>query len=136
MPRGIDNGQVMTRIDPSTNLIARIRAQLGSVAPLRNLRSRAPGTSPPSDPQSLRDLTSTVVSRVGSIASDDPHRERKALRIFLEAVLLGELGTELAGDPRFQDMLDHVQDQFDSDPELARAASEAASHLLGETHKG
>jgi hypothetical protein len=38
---------------------------------------------------------------VALIGKDDPDRERKALRVFLEAVLLTELSTGLADDPRF-----------------------------------
>jgi hypothetical protein len=121
----------MTRIDSSANLVARIQAQLGSAESVRKLRAKTPGQQGGGESKSIEDLTATVVSRVGAIDKDDPGRERKALRIFLEAVLLNELGTGLANDPRFQDMLDHVQAQFDSDPELASAASEAARQLLG-----
>lgn len=71
-----------------------------------------------------------LASRVSVIHKDDPDRERKALRVFLEAVLLDEFGAGLADDPRFQEMLDHVQEQFASDPELANAASLAARQLL------
>ena len=37
----------------------------------------------------------------------------------------------LGADARFQDLLDHVQSQFDADPQLAAAAGEAARLLLG-----
>jgi hypothetical protein len=121
----------MTRINPSAGLIARIQSQLRSAASLRALRA-AKATRDRSDASSAtqQDLTSAVVSRVALIDKDDPDCERKALRVFLEAVLLAELGTELADDPRFQDLLDHVQRQFADNAELNRAASEAARHLL------
>lgn len=117
----------MTRIDPSANLIARIRAQLASARSSGKRRS-SPGVAV----ASAQDLMSTVANRIAAVSPQDTNRERKALRIFLEAVVLDEFGADLAGDPRLQDMLDHVQAQFDADPELKRAASEAARQLLGE----
>ncbi len=125
----------MTRINPSASLIARIRLQLGSAESLRAFRAKvardrhADASTPATSSQ---DLTATVIGRVAHIDRNDPDRERKALRIFLEAVLLAELGAGLAEDPRFQDMLDHVQRQFTEDAELSLAASEAARHLLGD----
>lgn len=127
----LDGPPSMTRIDPSANLIARIRAQLASGERSAN-RPKPAGREPRNDPQSLKELTSSVLGRVASIDRADPNRERKAMRLFLEAVLLNELGTGLASDPQFQDMLDHVQAQFDADPELARTASEATRQLLGD----
>ncbi len=50
--------------------------------------------------------------------------------MFLETVILSELGQALASDPSFQVMLDHVQQQMESDPDLAKAASEAAQFLV------
>lgn len=121
----------MTRINTSADVIARIQAQLRSAEPLRGIATKTAGGRARQQPALPGDFTSTVVQRVRLIEADDPDRERKAFRIFLEAALLGELGAGLAEDPRFQEMLDHVQSQFDSDPELARAASQAARHLLG-----
>jgi hypothetical protein len=123
----------MSRIDSSASLIARIQAQLRAATaaePMRARRARASDPRPGERADASADLMSTVASRVALIDKDDPDRERKALRVFLEAVLLAELGTGLAADPRFAEMLDHIQDQFDADPELARAATEAARHLL------
>jgi hypothetical protein len=64
------------------------------------------------------------------IDPDDPQRERKAFRIFLESVLLAELGDELINDPAFYQMVEDVQLQMEGDPELASAISQAAKLLL------
>jgi hypothetical protein len=77
-----------------------------------------------------RDLAALVAQRIQSIAPEDPHRERKAFRMFLETVLLSELGQSLVGDPAFVLMVDQVQGQMEKDPELAQASRDAARLLL------
>ena len=77
-----------------------------------------------------QDLATVVAQRIRSIERADPQRERKALRVFLETMLLAELGQQLAADPSFTQMVDHVQAQMESDPDLAEAARDAAQVLL------
>jgi hypothetical protein len=119
-------------IDPTNQLAALIRVQVASLRrkqagkqapPAAKTSSSAMGSATP-------DLAALVAQRVRSISADDPERERKALRIFLETVLLSELGPELVSDPGFATMVDHVQQQMTSDPDLALAAREAARTLL------
>lgn len=52
--------------------------------------------------------------------------------MFLESVLLSELGDGLINDPGFYQMVDHVQNQMEADPHLAHAIQEAAAVLLSE----
>jgi hypothetical protein len=120
----------MTRIDSSASLIARIQAQLRSAASLPPFQKEVAGKGLRRPTEASPDLTARVVQRVALIDKKDPDRERKALRIFFEAVLLNEFGPALAQDHRLHDMLDHIQSQFGTDPQLACAASEAAHQLL------
>jgi hypothetical protein len=50
--------------------------------------------------------------------------------VFLETVLLSELGSNLLNDPGFAPMVDHVQSEMEADPDLALAARHAAQVLL------
>jgi hypothetical protein len=74
-----------------------------------------------------------VAERIRSIKPGEPQRERKALRVFLETVLLSELGQGLVNDPAFASMVDHVQSQIESDPDLAASARDATQILLKST---
>jgi hypothetical protein len=119
-------------LDPTNQLAALIRVQVAA------LRRQQPGKKPAASERpsssgaacAAPDLAALVAQRVRSIKADDPERERKALRVFLETVLLSELGPELINDPGFAAMVDHVQTQMTSDPDLASAAREAARTLL------
>lgn len=123
----------MTRVNSSDSLAALMRvqieairgkAQLGTQPNKRATRARAAQQEGPTD------LATSAALRLRQISADDPDRERKAARIFLESVLLAELGSGLMEDPQFSRMVDHVQEQMATNPELARATSEAAALLL------
>jgi len=126
----------MTHIDPASQLAALIRVQVASLrkpASRGRAASGAPSRMAPSAPQGLgapADLASVVAQRIRAIAPDDPQRERKAFRMFLETVLLAELGASIVNDPSFAVMVDHVQNQMEADPELAQASRAAARVLL------
>lgn len=122
----------MTGLDPANQLAALIRVQVASLRRRQETKGgigqkKPAGASVASPPP---DLAALVAQRIRSIAPDDSQRERKAFRIFLETVLLSELGQELVSDPSFSVMVDHVQGQMESDPQLAKAAGEAARLLL------
>lgn len=68
--------------------------------------------------------------RIRSLDADDPDRPRRAVRVYLEAVLLQEFGQSLLEDPGFPSMLDSVQQQIGEEPELAAAAEKVAGVLL------
>lgn len=128
----------MSSIDPATQLAALIRVQVASLrqqsAPVPGSRRQQATAAAASDEPA--DLARLVALRVRTIARDDPQKERKALRIFLETVLLSELGQELVSDPKFHLMVDHVQTQMESEPDLARAAQDAARVLLANADVG
>jgi hypothetical protein len=117
-------------IDPANHLAALIRVQ---VAALRQRQGGAP-SSAPQPAEASRDLASVVAERIGAIPRDDPERERKAFRLFLETVLLSELGESLVGDASFAVMVDHVQRQMESDPQLKQASLNVARVLLRSAH--
>jgi hypothetical protein len=118
-------------LDPANQLAALIRVQ---VAQLRKRQgaSRASAQGAPSGGEAAegKDLAAVVAERIRAIPGDDPQRERKAFRLFLETVLVSELGPSIANDPSFAVMVDHVQQQMESDAQLAQASREAARALL------
>ncbi|AMO22171.1 hypothetical protein GCM10027034_24740 [Ramlibacter solisilvae] len=124
----------MTSVDPANQLAALIRVQVASLRQRQASRTTAGGRQPTSLPVDGAgqgaDLASIVAQRIKAISEDDPQRERKAFRLFLETVLLSELGPEIVNDPSFAVMVDHVQQQMESDPDLAQASLEAARVLL------
>lgn len=129
----------MTQIDSAVQLAALIRRQVAALrAPARPGRVAASPdgelakSSRPGAAEAHDDVAGLISRRVRSIDPDDPQRARKAFRVFLESVLLSELGGELINDPGFYQMVDHVQNQMEADPHLAHAIQEAAAVLLSE----
>lgn len=122
----------MTTIDPTGQLVAIIRQQVaaargGQVG--RNARQSEPSrTKGPKQPGTS--LSELLARRVQTIDPDDPGRNRKAFRAFLESVLLGELGMELINDPAFYRLVDDVQGTMESDAILRARIDEAGQLLL------
>jgi hypothetical protein len=124
-------------LDPTSQLASLIRVQVASLRRRHEVKNPAGKRQPAiSAAGGSPDLASLVAQRVRSIAADDPMREKKAFRAFLETVLLSELGQELLGDPAFSTMVDHVQAQMESDPDLAKASIDAARLLLKSAAEG
>lgn len=71
-----------------------------------------------------------MLTRVSALDRDDPERERKAFRYFLEAALLSELGAGLINDPKFHQLVDIVQQRMQAQPDLLAASQKAARLLL------
>lgn len=121
----------MTGVDPTHQLAALIRVQIASLRRRQEAKAGAgPRPAATADTAQTPDLAVVVAQRIRSIDANDPQRERKAFRVFLETVLLSELGQQLVNDPGFVTMVDHVQGQMESDPDLARASLDAARLLL------
>ena len=120
----------MDALDPANQLAALIRVQ---VAQLRKRQGSSRASADPaasSETGDGKDVAALVADRIRAIPRGDPQRERKAFRYFLETVLVSELGAAVANDPSFTVMVDHVQQQMDSDPQLAQASTDAARVLL------
>jgi len=73
-----------------------------------------------------------ITERVKALDPEDPKRGRKAFRIFLESVLLSELGEGLINDPQFYQMVDKIQDSMERDPRILAAIEQAVTALLNE----
>lgn len=122
----------MSTIDPTGQLVAVIRQQIatarnGQVG--RNVRQGEPARAKgPKQPGTS--LSELLARRVQTIDPDDPGRNRKAFRAFLESVLLGELGMELINDPAFYRLVDDVQGTMESDAVLRARIDEAGQLLL------
>lgn len=76
-------------------------------------------------------LQQRISARLGAIDASDPDRISKGLRVFLEAVLLEEFGSDVVGDPAFQTLLASVQELMMSSDELVEPIREAMAELLG-----
>lgn len=88
--------------------------------------SRATSSAKTAEPAAFTEL----VSRVAALNPDDPGRERKAFRYFLEAALLSDLGSNLLNDPKFHQLVDIVQQRMEAQPDLLAASQRAARLLL------
>lgn len=117
----------MTSIDGISRLTDLIRQRVGKQAASHTRKSSAnTDAAVTAEPPSF----SHLIDRVGTISPDDPERERKAFRYFLEATLLTEFGMEIINDPGFYRLVDRVQAQMESNPKIHAAAKSAAVLLL------
>ena len=118
----------MTTIDPNQRLAAAVH---GEVQAFRARRGQSPAPAPAAAKSAAHSgVRALVAQRVHALDRDDPRRKHKAVRIFLESVLLYELGGQLVTDPSFTDMVDAVQDQMQGDPQLAAAVDQLGTFLL------
>jgi len=121
----------MTSISNVQQIVAVIRQQLARVergpvkTPARAPAARSATKARPQRPEFLQLLG----QRVRAIDRGDPDRGRKTFRVFLESVLLAELGESLVNDPQFYRLVDDVQRQMERDEGLA-ASIDAAIHQL------
>ncbi|MDP9933618.1 hypothetical protein [Variovorax paradoxus] len=127
-------------IDPSSQLAAMIRAQFA--AQLRAQAKDRPETKREA-PRNTDDpgqftgkgeaqFQQMVALRVRALSPDDPQRQRKAFRLFLESVLMQAFGRERLDDRGFDQMVDAVLQRMESDAELHAALREAGDLLLAE----
>ncbi|MFS2048879.1 hypothetical protein ACEN9J_11310 [Variovorax sp. Varisp41] len=91
--------------------------------------AQAPASS--KDAESAR-LQQLVALRVRALSPDDPQRERKAFRLFLESVLVQAFGRDRLDDRGFDQMIDTVLHRMEGDAELHAALREAGGLLLSE----
>ncbi|VVE90707.1 hypothetical protein [Pandoraea bronchicola] len=111
-----------------------IRTQVGSLrkkSPAgRHERSEVQHDATQSAPE---DLASVVARRIQEIDNETPNPERRAFHIFLESVVLAELGEHLANDPGFYQLIEDVHQQMEADPKLGPLVGQAGALLLGRT---
>lgn len=122
-------------LSPVSQLVAVIQSQLARPAAPRADRrgaTKAGASDTAAGSYAPDRLAGLIALRVGQIERDDPQRGRKALRIFLEAVLLGHFGAQFANDPAFQRMLDDIQLSMEGHPGSRALLDRAIAHLLSE----
>jgi hypothetical protein len=142
----------VTTIGPPPELTAHLRRQLTALAaasPITGQRADAATSTatrstksqagqpakpraPASGAQRVENLASAIARRITAIDKADPDRRRKAFRVFLESVMLDEWGPQLINDPGFHQLVDNVQAQMETRPDLRELMQEAASRLLAE----
>jgi hypothetical protein len=151
-------------IDPTTQLAAMIRAQFAAqfrsqqAATMRGgVSGRRPGRKLEDTPVGVgRDpggelsggldssgsqsdaaqLQQMVALRVRALSPNDPQRERKAFRLFLESVLVQSFGRDRLDDKGLEQMVDTVLQRMEGDPQLHAALREAGSLLLSAPQAG
>ncbi|WP_332879679.1 hypothetical protein [Massilia sp. S19_KUP03_FR1] len=126
----------MTTIGPVQQIVAAIRAEMGARVPAGAANRRAGASASSANTAVRKRSAGLLAERVRALDPLDPERGRKAFRIFLESVLLAELGEELINDPAFYTMVDQVQRTMESSPEIAAAMTTAVARLLEPTRPG
>jgi hypothetical protein len=122
----------MTRIDSTARIAELIRRQADALREAARRPAPAAGGEADAAPGGVAARLGEVIARrIRSIDADDPQRRQKAFRIFLESVLLAELGESLINDAGFYQLAEQVQQQMASDADLQRAMDDAADRLLG-----
>lgn len=126
----------MTRInsDGVQALAAIMRAQVQAlgrpvIAPSTSGVARGEGKS--IKRTKSEDLAARLARRVRAIDPADPDAERQAMQVFLESVLLAEIGEHLINDPAFHQVVEGVYQQMSSNQELLGMMGKAAKALLG-----
>jgi hypothetical protein len=120
----------MTRIDSATRIAELIRRQADALRETASPPKAAGHAAAARAGAGGAQLAAVIARRVGAIDAADPDRRRKVFRIFLESVLLAELGEALINDAAFYQLVEDVQQQMAADADLARAMDEAADRLL------
>lgn len=104
--------------------MAALKRPNGSTAELQ----RKPGGSV----QAAQSHVSTLASRLAVLRRDDPERARKGLRLFIEAVLLDELGGQLILSAEFERLVDRVLSAIEEDESLRDTLLQASQELFPE----
>lgn len=124
----------MSSIDSVQQIVATIRAEMAArVKPGERQERAAQGRQAGKEKvggSAQQHMGSQISQRVKALDPDDPKRGKKAFRIFLESVLLTELGENLINDPGFYQMVDEVQSSMEQDPQIAEAIGKAVAILL------
>ncbi len=119
----------MSRIDGLSEVMELLRRQLSAAAKTgRNAKARATAHRPPVTKTSPQALQQRIQERLRGLDLSGPG-ERHAARIFLESVLTWEFGEELAGDPKFGEMVTEIDQLIQSNKELRTAFSRMIHRL-------
>ena len=124
---------MVDRLAALTRAIATLRNTLNTPAaakPLAAAQISAERMQRPRTPRAVKPHVATLASRLAALSPDDPQRPRKALRLFIEAVLLDEFGAALILDADFQHLVDNALSALEADASLGDTLTQAAKELL------
>jgi hypothetical protein len=107
---------------------------LGNIALARNptLRARSPrqsGARERSSQEPRPELEQVVSEQIARIEGDDPEFRRKAVRAFVESVLVHRLGPHWINQPDLYQLVDEVQSVMERDPSIAAQMDALLQHL-------
>lgn len=120
----------MPAISSVQQIVATLRAEMAGRAGAAGLRAGRDKARAAPSPPATAPMGSLISRRVQALDPDDPKRNSKAFRIFLESVLLSELGMDLINDQAFYHMVDQIQRTMEQDPAIAAAIEQAVANLL------
>jgi hypothetical protein len=121
----------MISISNVQQIVAVIRQQLATrAAPLEPRLRRGEGAAGTAAKSPPKDIAALIGQRIKAIDRDDPNRGRRTFRVFVESILLSELGEELINDPQFYRIVDDVQQQMETDPMTQASVSAAIQELI------
>ena len=123
---------MVDRLPALTRAIATLRNSLNTPAAAKPVAAavNAARTQRPRAPGAVKSHVATLASRLAVLRPDDPLRPRKALRLFIEAVLLDEFGATLILDADFQRLADNALSALEGDESLGPTLSQAAKELF------
>ncbi|HYD79860.1 MAG TPA: hypothetical protein VEC06_08625 [Paucimonas sp.] len=128
----------MSPVNNIQQIVAAIRLTMtmrmgGSGRPASLLPKERARQSPPSAARSGENALSELIARrVQEVDPGDPQRGRRTFRIFLESILLNELGESLINDPSFYIMIDEIQRCMEAEPRASSSIDAAVALLLSE----
>lgn len=117
------------RLDQVLRLIGRQMAERASRLESGTVASSRAAATPPSRRASLGALKEKVRGRLRGLDPDDPGRQQKARRVFLESVLSWQFGDELLLDRGFEEMIAGVQEALQAHPRLEQRLAQLLSDL-------
>lgn len=127
----------MTKIEATRQLANILTAQLRGAnsaltqkkagAEQKQNRNETPTAS------SSEKLAQEITRRINGIDKHDTQRKKKAFRIFLESIFIAEFGEHLSQDPAFFQMVTDVQNQMESNAQVAGLINEAMNYLFSES---
>lgn len=121
----------MPNIDSTARFLSQIREQVSTAAlQARPSQGRPIGSARPTRKSSARDPQQVLLQRVRTIDPDDPDRRKKAFRVFLESILVDELGNHLLNDPAYHRIVEDVYRTMERNINLAPAIDKAGEYLL------
>lgn len=141
----------MTGIDGATSRLAGLLAQqLALQHKQRGVRAETRADAP-ADPRlgerghpapsvasadEQQRLLQALTQAVRHLSPQDPERQRKAYRLFMQTVLARTLGRSRFDDMSFTRLLDSVLEQMENDPQLNDQLQQAGQLLLAAADAG